>query len=182
MRVISGFLKGQPIKGYRLKETRPVMAKIKESFLALIQSKVIDSCCLDLFAGSGALGIEAISNGAKKVYFNDHNQLAIRVINENISHLNIKLKAVISMKDYQKALSYFKKIKKAFDLVFLDPPYNQKIIDFILITISDYQLLNKNGQVICLYQADYLKDRYNNLYLIKHKSYRDKKISIYQLK
>ncbi len=182
MQVISGFLKGQALKGYHLKKTRPTMAKVKESLFAIIQSKLKDSLCLDLFAGSGSLGIEAISHGARMVYFNDNNKSAINIINENINHLKIKKQAFISLKDYQVALLYFKKHQIKFDLIFLDPPYDQKIIELILFIISDYQLLNKNGQVICFYQDDYLKEIYNDLYLVKYKRYGVKRINIYQLK
>ena len=78
MKVISGFLRGREIKGYTIDGTRPTMDRVKESMFAIIQDYIKDSVCLDLFAGTGNLGIEAISNGAKKVYFNEtssgHNQ------------------------------------------------------------------------------------------------------------
>ena len=84
MRVISGSLRGREIKGYTIDGTRPTMDRVKESMFAIIQDYIKDSICLDLFSGTGNLGIEAISNGAKKVYFNDKNKVATKIIKENI--------------------------------------------------------------------------------------------------
>jgi 16S rRNA (guanine966-N2)-methyltransferase len=80
MRVISGMLKGRNIKGDKIKGTRPTMDKIKQSLFAMIQNDVKDAICLDLFAGSGSLGIEAISNGASYVYFVDKNKVMLGMI------------------------------------------------------------------------------------------------------
>jgi 16S rRNA (guanine(966)-N(2))-methyltransferase RsmD len=107
MRVISGFLKSRQFK-YDIKGTRPTMDKVKESLFAMIQNSIKDSICLDLFSGSGSLGIEAISNGASMVYFVDNNPYAIKIINENINMLNINDKSNVILNDYKKALEYFK--------------------------------------------------------------------------
>ena len=80
MRVISGKYKGKKLDGFNIEGTRPTMDRVKESMFALIQNEIKDAICLDLFAGSGSLGIEALSNGAKKCYFVDKNQIAIETI------------------------------------------------------------------------------------------------------
>ena len=90
MRVISGKYKGRVLEGFELKGTRPTMDRVKESLFATIQNNVKNSVVLDLFAGSGQLGIEAISNGANICYFIDNNKEVIKVLNQNISNLNIK--------------------------------------------------------------------------------------------
>ena len=90
MKVISGILKGRNIKGYDIVGTRPTMDRVKESLFAMIQEDIRDSVVLDLFAGSGSLGIEAISNGAEYSYFVDNNIEVIKVLNENINNFNIK--------------------------------------------------------------------------------------------
>ena len=95
MRVISGALKGRNIEGYNIDGTRPTMDRVKESVFGTIQNYVPNSIVLDLFAGSGNLGIEAISNGASKCYFVDNNIEAIKVIKKNINTFNIKDKSII---------------------------------------------------------------------------------------
>ena len=82
MKVISGLLKGRNIEGFNIEGTRPTMDRVKESIFSTIQFEIRDSIVLDLFAGSGNLGIEAISNGATKCYFVDNNKVAINTINK----------------------------------------------------------------------------------------------------
>ena len=95
MKVISGTLKGRNIEGYNIDGTRPTMDRVKESLFGMIQNYVKDSVCLDLFAGSGSLGIEAISNGALKCYFIDNNKEVIKILNKNLENLDIKNKSII---------------------------------------------------------------------------------------
>ena len=108
MRVISGTLKGRNILGYNIDGTRPTMDRVKESVFGTIQNYVNGSIVLDLFAGSGNLGIEAISNGASKCFFVDNSVEAIKVIKKNVESFNINDKATILHNDYDKALNYFK--------------------------------------------------------------------------
>lgn len=182
MRVISGFLKSRQIKGYDLEGTRPTMDKVKESVFAIIQDDIRDSVGLDLFAGSGSLGIEAISNGAKFFYFVDNNPSVIKVLNANIDGLNIKEKTGVLLKDYKQAINYFKDNNMKFDIIFLDPPYDLKIIESILKIINDYKLLNESGQVICEFEYDSLEEQYGSLVCIKTKKYGSKNIKIYKQK
>ena len=91
MKVISGTLKGRNIEGYNIDGTRPTMDRVKESVFAMIQNHVKSATVLDLFAGSGQLGIEAISNGANTCYFIDNNKEVINILNKNLSNLNIKV-------------------------------------------------------------------------------------------
>ena len=91
MKIISGSLKGRTIEGYNIEGTRPTMDRVKESLFGMIQDYIKESTVLDLFAGSGNLGIEAISNGANICYFIDNNKEVIQVLNKNITTLNIIL-------------------------------------------------------------------------------------------
>ena len=111
MRVISGYLKGRNIDGYVVETTRPTMARVKESMFASIQNNINNSVVLDLFCGSGSLGIEAISMGASKCYFVDNNRNILNYLEKNISNLNIKDKSVVISKDYKEALLYLKNNK-----------------------------------------------------------------------
>ena len=102
MRIISGKYKGKKLNGFTIEGTRPTMDRVKESLFAMIQTNLNEAIVLDLFAGSGALGLEAISNGAKTCYLIDNNIEAIKTIKEN--SLNIKENLNIICIDYKKFL------------------------------------------------------------------------------
>lgn len=176
MRVISGKYKGRKIEGYDIEGTRPTQDRVKESLFAMIQEDLIDSICLDLFSGSGNLGIEALSNGASFSYFVDNNKNCIDVIKKNLK--DIKDTSVLNL-DYKDALEYFKNNNIKFNIIFLDPPYNLNCLDYILNKIVEYNLLEKDGLVICEYEFDNFKE-YNNLKIIKDKKYGYKNIRIYK--
>ena len=173
MKVIQGKHKGTILKGFDIDGTRPTMDRVKESLFAMIQDKIKDSIVLDLFSGSGNLGLEAISEGAKYAYLVDHNFKAIKTINKNLTTIGIKEAETINM-DYKKALNYFYEKNLKFDLIFLDPPYNTDFIEKSLELISEYNLLNDDGLIVC--ESDDL-DRivYNDMYkAVKDKKYGDK--------
>jgi 16S rRNA (guanine(966)-N(2))-methyltransferase RsmD len=180
MRVISGFLKGRKIKGDNIVGTRPTMDSVKESLFAMIQSSIKDAVCLDLFAGSGSLGIEAISNGAKISYFVDNNRIAYNIIKDNIKTFNIENISKVMLEDYNKALIYFKNNNIKFNLIFLDPPYKEHLIGDILQFIDEFNLLYEDGQVICELSDDLLNDEYGKLFILKLRKYGDKYIKIYK--
>ena len=181
MRIISGSLKGRNIDTYNIEGTRPTMDRVKESVFATISSKIPDSVSLDLFCGSGSLGLEAISNGSKYCYFNDSNKIVISKLKENINKFKIEDKCYLTTMDYNQALKYYQDRNIKFDLVFLDPPYKDLVIDNILNTLDEYQLLNKNSLVICEYSTN-INNENNNYELIKNKRYGDKYINIYEYK
>lgn len=179
MRVISGSLKGRSIKGEKIIGTRPTMDKIKESVFAMIQDDIEEAVGLDLFAGSGSLGIEAISNGAKMIYFIDNNKIAIKTIFDNVTTFNIEKQATIILNDYMKSLLYFKNNYCKFNIIFLDPPYKENLITNVLHFIDDNNLLMPKGKIICEYTKEDLDDNYHNLTIFKDKKNGDKKIRIY---
>lgn len=182
MKVISGSLKGRNIKGFDIIGTRPTMDRVKESIFGIIQNHIRNSVVLDLFSGSGNYGIEAISNGACKVFFNDSNKKCIKVIKNNLENFNIIKQSVITNLDYNKALDLYAKEGISFDLIFLDPPYKDHIIDDILYFINENKLLNDKGMVICELTDNNLESNYGNLILIKERSYGEKLVFIYQNK
>lgn len=179
MRIISGKLKGRVVNGYNIEGTRPTMDRVKESVFSMIQDYLNNSCVLDLFAGSGNLGIEAISNGAKIVYFNDYNKKCIEVIKNNLENFGVLDNSFLTNMDYQDAINYLKNKGIKFDIVFLDPPYKEHIINEILEIIIKKELLNNNGLVICELDKKelFISDK---LQLIKEKRYGDKEIIIYK--
>lgn len=179
MKVISGKLKGRNIKGFDIVGTRPTMDRVKESIFSMIQDYINNSVCLDLFAGSGNLGIESLSNGALTVYFNDYNKKCIQIIRENLENFNVINNSIITNMDYLEALNFYKNKGIKFDVVFLDPPYKKRIINKILEVLEKNNLLNDDALVICemMENEEYLS---NILSLYKERSYGDKIVKIYK--
>ena len=171
MRVISGKYKGKILKGFDIDGTRPTMDRIKESVFAIIQRDIKDSICLDLFAGSGSIGIEALSNGSKKCYFVENGQDIIKILKHNLKNIE---SAVLIENDYQVA---FKNMKVKFDIIFFDPPYKDNLIKSAIDDIIKYDLLNDNGLIICEYEDENFEF---NLNIIKENKYGLKKIRIYR--
>lgn len=177
MRVISGKYKGRKLLGFDIDGTRPTMDRVKESMFAMIQTKVKNSLVLDLFAGSGALGIEALSNGANECYFVDNNDIAIKTIKSNIKNLDIIEKYQIIMTSYKDALQKFNKDEIRFDIIILDPPYKYNMED-ILSDIYSYNLLNDAGIIVCEFENPFNEERFFKK--IKEKSFKNKRIVIYE--
>ena len=179
MRVISGKYKGRSLEGFSILGTRPTMDRVKESLFAMIQNKISDSCCLDLFSGSGNLGIEALSEGAKKVYFVDKNRKAYTTICRNLDKLGVGCDNVFCM-DYIKALNYFASLNLVFDVIFLDPPYATDFISKSIFSIVDNHLLAQDGIIVC--ESDSLEriDIPLCLKIVKSKKYGDKVVAILQ--
>lgn len=175
MRVISGKYKGKKILGFDIDGTRPTMDRVKESLFASIQNYIKDSNVLDLFAGSGSLGIEALSMGCKSCTFVDHNKIVYDILKENTKDID---NCIILKKDYKEALIEFKRDNIKFDLILLDPPYNFNLINDCLEKIYDYNLLSENGIIVCEYETEKLEtDKFE---LIKEKRYGSKFVNIYK--
>lgn len=180
MRVISGYLKGRNLEGYMVETTRPTMDRVKESMFASIQNDIDESIVLDLFCGTGSLGIESISMGATKCYFVDNNKNIINYLNKNINNLNIRDKSVVMEKDYRDALIYFKNNNIKFNIILVDAPYKMEVMEEVIKSINNYELLHENGILVLEYSFDKLEEKYNNLKQIRHKKYSDKFVTIYR--
>lgn len=143
MRVVSGKYRGKVLKEFELSTTKPTTDRVKESIFNLIQFDVADSIVLDLFSGTGALGIEAISRGAKKVYLIDNNSQAIKLIKENLK--GIEGDFVVEQIDYE---SFLNSTKIKFDIVLLDPPYKTMCGVKAIELLIKNNLLNENAIII----------------------------------
>lgn len=182
MKIISGKYKGRVLKGFDIKGTRPTMDRVKESVFAMIQDYIRESTILDLYSGTGNLGIEAISNGASKAYLVDNNSVAINTIKDNINSLNIREDIVIN-KNAKDALNDFLSNKTVFDIIFLDPPYHTDELNNSLSFINrNINILSSNGIIVCEteIEIDYLL--YDNLYIFKERKYGIKKVTILKRK
>ena len=146
MQIITGKYKGRRLISLETEKTRPTLARVKESIFAMIQGKIQGATALDLFAGSGAMGIEAISEGAEKVYFVDNNFEAKKVLDKNL--VNVKEEYEIFLQDYESALKTFSNKNIKFDLVFLDPPYNSDFGEKAIYLLKDLKLLKKDAIIV----------------------------------
>lgn len=148
MRVISGNARGKKLVSLEGTNTRPTLDRVKEALFNILQFDIIDKDVLDLFAGSGALGIEAISRGASSATFCDNSGDAIRVIKTNIENTHSTSKAVVLHKDYSLALKQLSKENKKFDIIFLDPPYKEDFAEKAITEIVNLNVLSKDGIII----------------------------------
>ena len=153
MRIVGGKYRSRIIE-FPIDEkiTRPTKDMVREGIFNALGDMVLDSVVLDLFAGSGSLGLEALSRGANVAYFVDQSKDAIKVINKNIATLNINSAHVINA-NYVDALNNFKAGNTKFDILFLDPPYKMNIIDDIINFMIDYELLTNNAIIVI--ETDY---------------------------
>lgn len=176
MKVIQGKYKGIKLSGFDIKGTRPTMDRVKESLFAMIQNNIDESFVLDLFAGSGNLGIEALSMNAKGVVFVDYNNIAIKTLKENLE--KIKEDQLVIKMNYTSALKYFYENNYKFDIIFLDPPYDTNCIEISIKLIDKYNLLEKSGLIVCE-SNNIEKIKYSNKYVLyKQKRYGEKYIVI----
>ena len=165
---------------YNIIGTRPTMNRVKESMFASIQNYIDNSIVLDLFCGTGSLGIEALSMGASRCYFVDNNKDILRYLNKNINNLGINSKSIIVSKDYRDSLLYFKNNNIKFNIILVDAPYKMEVMEEVIELVTKYDLLLDKGILLLEYSFDKLKDKYNNLELIKSKKYSDKYVNIYR--
>ncbi|MDD2434432.1 MAG: 16S rRNA (guanine(966)-N(2))-methyltransferase RsmD [Bacilli bacterium] len=136
MRIVAGQYGGRTIKTPEGQDTRPTLERVKQAMFSSIQNDIPGATVLDLFSGSGSLGIEALSRGANLVIFNDNNPEVVALIEENLATLKITKNYELNCLDYQRLLEQLAKRTIKFDVVLLDPPYkdliNQEIVSSLL--------------------------------------------------
>ena len=179
MRIISGKFKGKKLSEFELSQTRPTTDLVREALFDKIGFDVIDSVFLDLFAGTGACGIEALSRGAKYCYFVDMQADAIKLINKNIKSVNADNCEIIKS-DFLEALKGFEKRKIVFDFVFLDPPYKSVFAEETIEILKQKKLLSKNGLIIWEHDQTKLDYVNNNFVNCKTKKYGQKYLTYIQ--
>lgn len=143
MRIIAGKHRGRVLKEFAGTEIRPTSDRAKEALFNVFSSFIPGCTFLDLFAGSGAVGIEAISRGAKEVVFTDIRRESVDLINKNLAM--IKESATVILKN---GLDYLKSCNKKFDFIFIDPPYKSDLGISALEIISRIDVLNEGGYVV----------------------------------
>lgn len=148
LRIISGRLKGKKLHSVQGLTTRPTADRLRESIFNILSFRVHKAMVLDLFAGTGALGIEALSRGAISAVFVDNNPGAVSVIKRNIKSCFFDKHAHIIKWDIKKNLNCLKSLKRAYDLVFLDPPYNQGRVKPTLFNLEQTRSLEKGARIV----------------------------------
>lgn len=146
MRIISGKARGTKLYTLDGENTRPTLDRVKESLFNMIQSKINDCIFLDLFSGSGAIGLEAASRGAKKVILCDNSKEAIQIIKRNIEKTHTEEQIELYHTSSQELLE--NKIKEKVDIVYIDPPYKTNLAFDSVKTILDKEIINKNSIMI----------------------------------
>lgn len=147
MRVIAGSAKRLQLKTLDGLDTRPTTDRIKETLFNMLAPYIYDCTFLDLFAGSGGIGIEALSRGAGKAVFVEKNPKAMAYIKENLNYTRLEKKAVTLQFDVISALSHLEG-KEEFDFIFMDPPYNQEWEKKVLAYLTTSSLLAEEGIII----------------------------------
>lgn len=184
MRVIAGTLKGRPLKAVPGNLTRPTTDKVKEALFQVIGPFFNKGSCLDLFAGSGSLGIEALSRGMEYAIFVDKQSKAIHTIHENLKDLQLEDYAEVFRTDAYRSMQAAAKRDLQFDLILLDPPYQKANYKELLDMISQLKLINENGYIYCEHdQHEILPENHHAFTLVKQASYGGTiGISLYQKK
>ena len=145
MRVIAGKAKGTVLKTPDGMKTRPTADRVKEALFSITQFDLPGGAVLDLFGGTGQLGIEAISRGASQAVFVDEAESACRLIKENIRRAKMEDQAKVIRGDY---LSYLGNCREKFRIIFLDPPYAEVFLETALKKISEIDILQSGGIII----------------------------------
>lgn len=183
MRIITGKAKGCKLKTPPGLNTRPTTDRVKESIFNILSSKTQDAQILDIFAGTGNMGLEALSRHGASAVFVDQNSVSINVIRDNAHHTKLIERATIIKGDVMTALTKFSQQSRKFDLVFCDPPYNkgwaQKVTDFFRCN----NLLNRHGVLVMEHDKNDVLDGYEGelFRLVRSETYGITKISFYQL-
>lgn len=177
MRIIAGTRRGQKLINFEGEDVRPTTDRVKESVFNLIQEFISGSNVLDLFGGSGALALEALSRGAEHALITDNSKSSLELIKKNTVLTGFEDKAEIHQTD---ATEFIAKTNRKFDIIFLDPPYNKGFVQPILETISKKELLTNDG--IAVLESDF-RDEHGNiegLYIAKQRKYGRTYITIYK--
>lgn len=146
MRIISGIARGTKLYSLEGNNTRPTLDRVKESLFNIIQNNIQDCTFLDLFSGSGAIGLEAASRGARKVILCDKSKDAINIINKNIEKTHMKEKVNVLNIDYETALKT--KINEKQDIIYIDPPYKSNFSIKAVEIILNNNLINEKSIII----------------------------------
>ncbi|MDF0725304.1 16S rRNA (guanine(966)-N(2))-methyltransferase RsmD [Cytobacillus sp. S13-E01] len=181
MRVVSGTCKGRPLKAVSGVTTRPTTDKVKEAIFNIVGPYFDGGTGLDLFGGSGGLGIEALSRGLDHMIFVDRDQKAIQTIRANVEACRFSDKVEIYRNDAERALKAIIKRDLQFNLIFLDPPYKKQQLNELIEKIHYNKLLSVNGFIVAEHSEEVqLSETIGTYTKIKHENYGVTSLSVYK--
>lgn len=182
MRIITGIAKGRKLNTPDGMDTRPTADRVKESLFNIIASKIRGARVLDLYAGTGNLGLEAISQGASSCIFVEHNRTTYNILNENIMMLGFQDKTEKNNGDAIATLGVLHRKDKKFEVILLDPPYGMGLITTSLVNIDKYELLGIDGIIVGEYDInDVVPEKIGKLALYRTEKYGRTKISFWHM-
>lgn len=174
MRVIAGEMKGRQVKAVPGNKTRPTGDKIKEATFHKIGPFFESGICLDLFAGSGSMGIEALSRGMEKAIFIDTSQTAIQTIHKNIKTFKLQERSEVYRNNALRALDILAKKQEQFDLIIVDPPYEKVDYDQVLEKIIENKVMREECIIYCEHAGNMtFPDSFHSLEKIYEKKYNE---------
>ena len=181
IRVISGTAGGLKLQTLDSEATKPTLDRVKEAAFSMLRDDIYGATVLDLFSGSGALGIEALSRGAEKCYFNDKSKECINLIRKNLSHTKFEHSSEVCCLDYSEAIAFFRKKDLKFDLILLDPPYASGFYEEAISLISKNHIYSAYSTIYCEHRAaEELPEQIGVFSLVKTKKYGTVAVSIFR--
>ena len=181
MRIVAGKNKGNILKSPKDLSVRPTSEKVREALFDILGTSVNKTCFLDLFAGTGAVGIEALSRGANKVIFIEKELKCIKIIKENLEKTGNSQNAVVYKIDFLSGLRLLAKKNYLLDYIFLDPPYDRGQINTSLLEISELSILREDGLIIAQhYKKEKVMDNIKKLRLFNQRKYGECFLSFYE--
>ncbi|MGL4742563.1 MAG: 16S rRNA (guanine(966)-N(2))-methyltransferase RsmD [Sarcina sp.] len=182
MRIISGKARGRKILSPATMETRPTLDRIKEAMFNIIQGYVPDAVVVDVFAGTGSLGLEAASRGAKECYLVDKSPVTYPILKKNIEDLGFKDTCTALNMDAYTALKSLNAKGKVFDLIFIDPPYLKDLIPEAIEIIDKNNMLQEDGIIVTKIDAvEEIYEGSENIKLIRSKKYGNTIVNLYKV-
>lgn len=180
MRVISGSARGLKLKSPKGMDVRPTTDRVKESLFNIISNHILDSFILDLFSGTGSLGIEALSRGAQRCTFVDSSRDSIEIIKDNLKNTKFIDKSEVIFSDTISAINKLGVKRDKFDIIFMDPPYLKNLIVPVLKEIIKRELLEEDGIIIIEHDTkDIIPDNVDNLNKYREKKYGNTTLSFF---
>lgn len=177
MRIIAGSLKGRRLNTPNTNKIRPTTDKVKEAIFSMLMAYTEDAVVIDLFSGTGNLGLEAISRGARYCYFCDKSRESLLLLKENIKYCGVEDNSTIISGEYE---SNLERIHDEADIIFLDPPYKDGLIKNCMLIIEKNNLLKDDGVIVIERGArEMLEDNIYGFYKIKEKRYGTILVSLY---